>query len=133
MSGGYRRKDCKGCGKTTTNKVYCSRTCNTLSRVLDSTFNSIEIGELPHHPITAKNQLRLFHGNVCKICGITEWLGKEVLLILDHIDGNSSNWKIENLRLICSNCDAQLPTYKFKNKGNGRFNRMQRYQQGLSH
>ena len=46
---------------------------------------------------------------------------------MDHIDGNSDNNILSNLRLVCGNCDMQLPTYKSKNKGNGRYYRRLRY------
>jgi protein-arginine kinase activator protein McsA len=46
-----------------------------------------------------------------------------MLFVLDHIDGNWKNHKKENLRLICSNCDSQLDTYKNKNKKGGRIYR----------
>lgn len=55
-------------------------------------------------------------GDKCEICGLETWQEKPLVKILDHIDGNSLNWKFSNLRLICSNCDSQLPTYKSKNK-----------------
>lgn len=71
-------------------------------------------------------------GRQCEVCRFTEWNGKPVPLILDHIDGHSENWKVSNLRLVCGNCDMQLPTYKGKNKGNGRFSRIQRYRAGKS-
>jgi len=54
-------------------------------------------------------------------------------LVLDHVDGNSENNKLENFRLVCGNCDMQLPTYKNKNKGNGRHYRMKRYKEGKSY
>ena len=38
----------------------------------------------------------------------------------NNIDGNSLNNEISNFRLVCPNCDAQLPTFKPKNIGNGR-------------
>ena len=132
MVSSYKEKECANCGNLTRSKIYCSKVCGGQGRFFSRVFETIESGELPNHSITAKNQLKLFHGNICKICGISKWLGKEIMLILDHIDGNATNWKIENLRLICSNCDAQLPTYKNKNAGNGRFKRMERYNQGLS-
>lgn len=46
---------------------------------------------------------------------------------LDHIDGNSHNHKVENFRLICSNCDSQLDTYKAKNKKSKREYRKKYY------
>lgn len=59
-------------------------------------------------------------GHKCSICGVVDWMNKPMPMILDHIDGHSTNNNITNLRLVCSNCDTQLPTYKSKNKGNGR-------------
>lgn len=56
----------------------------------------------------------------CSICcSPPEWLGKPMVLILDHINGVNNDNRIENLRFVCSNCDSQLPTYKSKNR-NGR-------------
>ena len=57
----------------------------------------------------------------CAICGISnEWNGKTLNFILDHIDGNATNNFKDNLRLICPNCDSQLPTYKSRNKHSAR-------------
>lgn len=48
----------------------------------------------------------------CAICGLPPmWQGKELVLTLDHINGNSTDDRLENLRWICPNCDRQLPTY----------------------
>ena len=52
---------------------------------------------------------------------------------LDHIDGNSENNKMENLRLLCPNCHSLQSTYKGLNRGNGRFLRSQRYREGKSY
>lgn len=48
-------------------------------------------------------------------CQITTWNGKKAPLELDHIDGNSHNNSLENLRLLCPNCHAQTSTYRGKN------------------
>jgi hypothetical protein len=57
----------------------------------------------------------------CACCGLgPEWHDKPMPLILDHINGVNNDNRLENLRFVCSNCDSQLPTYKSKNRTNGR-------------
>ena len=51
----------------------------------------------------------------CAICGISEWNGMKLGLRLDHINGKNGDHRLENLRLICPNCDSQLPTYCHRN------------------
>lgn len=83
--------------------------------------------------IEARRYLKEKYGHVCKICKRKTWQGKPIPLVLDHIDGNSDNWAVSNIRRICANCDAQTDTYKGKNKGNGRHARRERYRNGLSY
>lgn len=52
--------------------------------------------------------------------------------VLDHVDGDSGNNTRPNLRLVCPNCDSQLPTFKARNRGKGRAWRRQRYAGGKS-
>jgi hypothetical protein len=52
----------------------------------------------------------------CELCGQNEmWYGKKMSLILDHINGKNNDNRIENLRIVCPNCNATLPTHGGKN------------------
>lgn len=47
----------------------------------------------------------------CSICGLTDWLGKPITLQLDHINGQNTDNRIENLRILCPNCHTQTDTF----------------------
>lgn len=67
-----------------------------------------------------KRYLKYKHGNKCSICGLdANWNNKPLVLILDHINGIPNDWSLLNIRLVCPNCDSQLPTFKSKNRKNG--------------
>lgn len=54
--------------------------------------------------------------NCCVICGLKpEWNGKSLSLVLDHINGIYNDNRLENLRLLCPNCNSQTPTFAGKN------------------
>ena len=57
----------------------------------------------------------------------------KVPIELEHIDGNSENNSLDNLKLLCPNCHSLTPTYKALNIGNGRYKRMKRYKDGKSY
>jgi len=66
------------------------------------------------------------YGHQCMICGISKWMNIQLPLVCDHIDGDAENTSLDNFRIICNNCDSILPTFKGKNKGNGRKQRYNR-------
>jgi len=52
----------------------------------------------------------------CEKCGQDErWYGEKISLILDHINGINNDNRIENLRIVCPNCNATFPTHGGKN------------------
>ena len=76
-------------------------------------------GKHPHYQ-TLKLKKRLISDgimeNKCSDCGIESWQGKELVLHLDHIDGDNHNHSLVNLRLLCPNCHSQTDTWCGRNK-----------------
>jgi hypothetical protein len=118
--------------KTRKAKYFCSGKCDQLKR-WNVIREKIEATGIAEHPRSAKRYLIEVNGSICKECGIFEWYGKKLSLILDHIDGDASNCNLINLRLLCPNCDSLTPTFKNRNYGKGRFSRRQRYKEGKSY
>lgn len=59
---------------------------------------------------------RLFTGGLkqrrCELCGQgEEWRGGRMSLILDHVNGEHDDNRLENLRIVCPNCNATLDTH----------------------
>jgi hypothetical protein len=50
--------------------------------------------------------------NKCYACGsLPEWRGELLVLVLDHVNGRRNDNRIENLRLLCPNCNSQQDTF----------------------
>jgi hypothetical protein len=77
-----------------------------------------------------KDYLILKYGNKCMSCGLEKWLDETIPLVCDHIDGNPENHELDNLRIICNNCDSISKTFKGKNRGSGRKNRYTKINEG---
>jgi hypothetical protein len=104
---------------------YCSNRCQIdfqISEKIKSWLETGTINRVGTAPWLKKYILDKQDGK-CAECGIKDWNGKELVLDLEHKDGNSENNREENLCCLCPNCHSQTPTYKAKNKGNGRTHR----------
>lgn len=48
----------------------------------------------------------------CELCGQNEvWRGRAMALILDHVNGVHDDNRLQNLRIVCPNCNATLDTH----------------------
>jgi hypothetical protein len=57
----------------------------------------------------------------CYVCGCDPiWRDLPLVLRLDHINGDNRDCREGNLRLVCPNCDSQLPTFTGRNTVNKR-------------
>ena len=122
--------NCQQCGVEHTwsrnsKGMYCSIKCQRSSEFDSQVKLWLEEGILPQHSRVPRKYLLTLNDS-CWQCGINEWLGQPITLELEHSDGDATNNNIDNLKLLCPNCHSQTPTYKNKNKGNGRLARRQR-------
>ena len=55
--------------------------------------------------------------NKCSICELeAQWQGRSLVMVLDHINGYYNDNRLKNLRLLCPNCNSQIPTFAGGNK-----------------
>jgi protein-arginine kinase activator protein McsA len=119
-------KQCKHCGKPLirNSRTYCDNKCQWDYK-WELLKEEIESGEYvkKYSEAVTRPQIKKYlietRGHKCEICGITEWMGQPVPLVCDHIDGDATNGDLKNFRVVCGNCDMQLPTFAGRNKGNG--------------
>lgn len=115
-------------------KKYCSSfCCGEHKRKL--IFEQIEKGDSKLNSKNYKNYLIFKYGEKCMDCGWckTNKYSNKIPIELEHIDGNSENNSLGNLKLLCPNCHSLTPTYRALNTGNGRHKRRKRYKDGKSY
>lgn len=91
--------------KNTNNPVYRNKYLPKLCK--NSSLSSANVKELLY-----KLQLK---ENKCENCGLSEWLGKPIICELHHINGDSTDNRIENLKILCPNCHSQTDNFRGRN------------------
>jgi hypothetical protein len=122
---------CENCGKVFSFKYadrkFCSTECSQEYRHKNAyelfLNNPEKFCNGGYTPKQFKKEFLKEQNGKCAICGGEPMHnGKPLVFVLDHIDGDASNNRRENLRMICPNCDSQLDTFKSKNKNSKRRN-----------
>ena len=123
--------NCIYCGKLIPNRnKYCSIKCQKEQQYLDyirKWKSGKQQGNRGEYQISMhiKTYLRRKYNNQCARCGwgmVNEYTGI-IPLEVEHIDGDYTNNKEENLILLCPNCHSLTSTYKGANLNNGRKSR----------
>jgi hypothetical protein len=135
---GTKLGECRLCGARLKSSAatYCSAVCHQDDLAVIRIKRWLATGLPGHHTLSGavRDWIMMQQNGVCDICGLPpEWNGATLVFVLDHIDGDGSNHVRSNVRLICPNCDSQLPTFKARNRGKGRHFRRERYRAGLSY
>lgn len=124
-------RDCIECGNSVNNYYakYCSNKCQLNSQysayIKKWKAKEVNGSRGTNTKAISKHVIRYLqekHKSGCSLCGWNEIHNKlgKIPLEIDHIDGDSENNSIENLRMICPNCHSLTSNYKNLNRGYGR-------------
>ncbi len=132
-------RTCNECGVPLTIKSkskYCSNKCQIDRQYkiyIENWKNGHKDGNRGISTRNISNHLKKYlfskFKNKCVLCGWNQRHPKtgDVLLEIDHIDGDSENNSESNLQLLCPNCHSLTDNYKNLNKGKGRLWRKEKY------
>ena len=127
--------NCYNCNKEITKRnKFCSIKCQKefeYKKYIENWKNGQILGKRGEFQISMHIKRYLFekYYNKCARCGwgkINKYTGN-ILLEIEHIDGDYKNNKEENLMLLCPNCHSLTSTYKGANLNNGRKSRSKYY------
>jgi 5-methylcytosine-specific restriction endonuclease McrA len=125
---------CKNCNlllkpaatrKSVGSKVFCNITCQhefQAKKRIQDFLDGKYVGEFLQYRTgewTRRFLIESF-GYKCSCCGIDSWQGKEVVLEVNHKDGDAKNNVLDNVEFLCPNCHSQTDTFRAKNKNGTR-------------
>jgi len=90
-------------------KITETRRKNHKKKILETNFENLSFNSLRFRILYEQN-------NKCNKCGLNEWLDQELVLELEHKDGNNKNNARDNLEMICPNCHSLTQTWRGRNK-----------------
>ncbi len=124
------RSNCLACGKPVKRAVdkFCNNHCQgeyAYKTYIERWQAGLETGYKGKFYAISDNVRRYVletYGEKCFECGWDKRhpLTGKVSLIVHHIDGDVSNCRPENLRLLCYNCHSLTSTFGSLNRGNGK-------------
>lgn len=122
---------CLNCGENhtspnrySTNQKYCSGKCQLdyqHKQYIDRWKKGLEKGWngktvcLSRH---IQRYLRELNGNACSVCGWEKYHSSDgnPLTEIDHINGDATDCREANLRILCPNCHSETSTFRARNK-----------------
>lgn len=122
---------CLNCGKSlNSDRKFCSHVCQNeyqYKQYIERWKKGEEDGMKGNYQLSTHIRRYMLEKSKfkCSKCGWGERNihTNTIPLEIDHIDGDYTNNKEENLQVLCPNCHSLTPTYKGANKGNGRKDR----------
>jgi len=133
----FKTLTCEYCGKNfigRSDRKYCCIECANAAknenRVNKWKNGDYVLGGDRGLPEAIRNYLFDKTNYKCEECGFEGYNKKtgKTILQIHHIDGDSSNNKEENLKVLCPNCHAMTENFMALNKGNS--GRKKRYKKG---
>jgi DNA-binding CsgD family transcriptional regulator len=100
---------------------YCGRSCfleADYRRRVEQWLTGKPLGVSGGIPTFVRRYLYETRGECCEQCGWAEQhpVTGRIPLEIDHVDGDRTNGRPENLRVLCPNCHALTPTFRTLNK-----------------
>ena len=124
------KKFCKLCDNelNAKHKIFCNHTCQMecqYNEYIEQWQEGNKLGYIGKVKAISKHirkYMLIKYNNTCQECGWNKLhpVDNKPLVEIDHIDGDASNCKESNLRVLCPNCHSMTSTFRARNKNSAR-------------